>query len=100
LIPAAGENLAANSLDSGTGASMVAKAYRLLRAVMNTAVDDEAIGRNPCRIKGAGVEPTPERPMIGAVLALADVGPECYRALILLATFGSLARGADGLLQV
>ena len=82
-------------LDSGTGASTVAKAYRLLRAVMNTAVDDEVIGRNPCRIKGAGVEPTPERPVIGveAVLALADAVPERYRALILLATFGSLRWG-------
>ena len=52
----------------------------------------ERLGRNPCRIKGAGVEPTPERPVIGveAVLALADAVPERYRALILLATFGSL----------
>ena len=83
-------------LDSGTGASTVAKAYRLLRAVMNTAVDDEVIGRNPCRIKGAGVEPTPERPVIGveAVLALAAAVPERYRALILLATFGSLRWGS------
>ena len=69
----------------------MAKVNRLLRAVMNTAV----IGRNPCRIKGAGVEPTPERPVIGveAVLALADAVPERYRALILLATFGSLRWG-------
>jgi len=83
-------------LDSGTGASTVAKAYRLLRAVMNTAVDDDVIGRNPCRIKGAGVEPTPERPVIGveAVLALADAVPERYRTLILLATFGSLRWGS------
>jgi integrase len=82
-------------LDSGTGASTAAKAYRLLRAVMNTAVDDEVIGRNPCRIKGAGVEPTPERPVIGveAVIALADAVPERYRTLILLATFGSLRWG-------
>ena len=83
-------------LDSGTGASTVAKAYRLLRAVMNTAVDDGVIGRNPCRIKGAGVEPTPERPVIGveAVLALAEAMPERYRTLILLATFGSLRWGS------
>jgi hypothetical protein len=83
-------------LDSGTGGSTVAKAYRLLRAVMNTAVDDEVIARNPCRIKGGGVEPTPERPVIGveAVLALADAVPERYRALILseLTVACSLAR--------
>jgi hypothetical protein len=51
---------------------------------MNTAVDDEVVGRNPCRIKGAGVEPTPERPVIGveAVLALADALPERYRTFL------------------
>jgi integrase len=56
---------------------------------------DEVIGRNPCRIKGAGMEPTPERPVIGveAVLALTDAVPERYRTLILLATFGSLRWG-------
>ena len=82
-------------LDSGTGPSTVAKAYRLLRAVMNTAVDDEVISQNPCRINGAGVEPTPERPVItvDAVLALADAIQDRYRALILLATFGSLRWG-------
>jgi integrase len=82
-------------LDTGTGPSTVAKAYRLLRAVMNTAVDDEVISRNPCRIRGAGVEPTPERPVIGVdgVLALANAVPERYRTLILLATFGSLRWG-------
>jgi hypothetical protein len=30
---------------------MTAKAYRLLKAIMETAVDDELITRNPCRIK-------------------------------------------------
>jgi hypothetical protein len=29
----------------------VAKAYRLLKAILNTAVDDGLIRRNPCRIK-------------------------------------------------
>jgi len=40
----------------------VAKAYRLVRATLNTALDDGAIRRNPCRIKGAGQEASPERP--------------------------------------
>jgi hypothetical protein len=31
-----------------------AEAYRLLKAILNTAVDDGLIRRNPCRIKGAG----------------------------------------------
>jgi hypothetical protein len=38
-----------------------AKAYRLLRAIMNTAVDDGRIKRNPCRVEGAGQHRTPER---------------------------------------
>ena len=51
-------------LDEGTGAVTVAKAYRLLKAILNTAVDDELIRRNPCRIKGAGTERSPERPTL------------------------------------
>lgn len=68
-------------IKAGVGASTVAKAYRLLRAVLNTATDDEVIVRNPCRIKGAGVEATPERPVItlAQVLALAAAMPARYR---------------------
>jgi integrase len=83
-------------LDSGVSEVTTAKAYRLLRAIFNTAVDDGLIRRNPCRIKGAGTEHSPERPVltVAQVYALADaVGPR-YRALILLATFASL-RWAD-----
>ena len=82
-------------LDSGTGPVATAKAYRFLRAVMNTAVDDGLIKRNPCRIKGAGSDDSPERPVLSVaqVYALADaVGPR-YRALILLAAFSSLRWG-------
>ncbi len=35
------------------GPVTVAKAYRLLHAIMNTAVEDGLIRRNPCRFKGA-----------------------------------------------
>ncbi len=79
-------------LDNGVSPVTAAKAYRLLRAIMNTAVDDGLIRRNPCRIKGAGGEDSPERPVLTVrqVYGLADaVGPR-YRALILLATFASL----------
>ena len=62
-------------LDSGASPITVAKAYSPLKAVMNTAVDDGLIGRNPCRIKGAGQEKSPERPVltIRQVFHLADV---------------------------
>jgi hypothetical protein len=44
---------------------MVAKSYRLLRAILNTAVtEDELIIVNPCRIKGAGDERASERPVL------------------------------------
>jgi integrase len=79
-------------LDNGVSPVTTAKAYRLLRAIMNTAVDDGLIRRSPCRIKGAGTEESPERPVltIHQVYALADaIGPR-YRALVLLATFASL----------
>jgi excisionase family DNA binding protein len=43
-------------LESGVSAVTAAKAYRLLRAILNTAADDGLIRRNPCRITGAGQE--------------------------------------------
>ena len=82
-------------LDSGTGPAATAKAYRFLRAVMNTAVDDGLIKRNPCRVKGAGSEDSLERPVLSVaqVYALADAVGLRYRALILLAAFSSLRWG-------
>jgi hypothetical protein len=44
---------------------MAAKAYRLLRAVLMTAVkEDELIRINPCRITGADQEKAAERPVL------------------------------------
>lgn len=81
--------------------TMVAKAYRLLRAIMMTAVDDELVQRNPCRIRGAGNERTPERPVLtlSQVLALADEVPERLRVAILIAAFASLRFGELAALQ-
>ena len=82
-------------LDAGVSAVTVAKAYRLLKAILNTAVDDGLIRRNPCRIKGAGQEKSAERPVltVAQVYALADATDERYRALVLLAAFTSLRWG-------
>jgi integrase len=79
-------------LDNSVSPVTAAKAYRLLRAIMNTALDDGLIRRNPCRIKGAGSEDSPERPVltVAQVYALADAIGSRYAALILLATFASL----------
>ena len=51
----------AGLLGHGPGPSTVAKCYRLLRAILNTAVEDRHLVANPCTIKGAGVEPCDER---------------------------------------
>jgi hypothetical protein len=52
-------------LDQGVSVSTAAKAYRLLRAVLMTAVDeDKILSSNPCRIRGAGDEQAPERPVL------------------------------------
>jgi integrase len=55
----------ATLLASGVSSTVAAKAYRLLRAVLMTAVEeDKIIARNPCRIRGAGSEHAPERPVL------------------------------------
>jgi integrase len=64
----------AKLLANGVSVSMAAKAYRLLRAIMTTAVDDDGLlSRNPCRIKGASDEHAGERPVatVGQVYDLA-----------------------------
>ena len=84
-----------NLLDANVSAVTTAKAYRFLKAVMNTAVDDGLIKRNPCRIKGAGQEKSPERATltIPQVYALAEAIDQRYRALVLLGIFASLRWG-------
>ncbi|SCK24845.1 Site-specific recombinase XerD [Streptomyces sp. WMMB 714] len=70
----------------------VAKAYRLLKAILETAVDDELIRRNPCRIKGAGQEKAPERPVatVEQVYAIADAMGPRWRLMVLLGAFATL----------
>src|SRR3954449_9677123 len=47
-----------------TGPTATRQAYALLRAIFNTAVADDVIARNPCRITGAGQPNSPERPLL------------------------------------
>jgi integrase len=77
------------------GPVTVAKAYRLVHAIMTTAVEDGVIRRNPCRIKGAGQEHSDERPVIPVATLVELLGsvPARYRALLLLATFANLRFG-------
>jgi integrase len=75
----------ANLAPSKPGAAP--SAYRLLRAILNTAVEDEVIPRNPCRVKGAGSDRAVERvpPTVGEAEALMMAMPEHLRAAVMIA---------------
>lgn len=79
-------------LDATGAETTVAKSYRLLKAILETAVEDELIRRNPCRIRGAGKETAAERPVatVDQVDALADaLGPR-WRLMVYLGAYGPL----------
>ena len=70
-------------LEAGRSATVAAKSYRLLRAVLNTAVkEDQLIAENPCRIPGYDKEVSPERPVgtIPQVIALSELVAPRFRA--------------------
>lgn len=75
--------------------SAASASYRLLRAILNTAVADERIVRNPCQVKGAGSAAAPERPVasVAEVGAAAEAMPERLRLAVLLAAWCQLRRG-------
>lgn len=83
------------------GSATVARAYRLLRTVLGTAVDDELIPANPCRVKGAGNVRAAERPTLSVieVQALADTVPVRYAALVHLLTWSGVRIGEAAALQ-
>ena len=81
--------------ESQLSPNSVAKCYRLLKSILNTAVEDELILRNPCTIKNGGREQYVERPIpsTSEVFALAaEVGLD-RRLLILLAAYAGLRIG-------
>ncbi|TDE08213.1 tyrosine-type recombinase/integrase [Jiangella asiatica] len=82
-------------LDAGLSPVTTAKAYRLLKTIMGTAVEDGLIRRNPCQIRGAGNEASPERrtATLTEVFAVADAIEPRFKALVLLAAFGTLRWG-------
>ncbi len=85
----------ASLFDKGLQQSTCAKAYRLLRTILGTAVEDGLIAKNPCSIKGAGVARSLERPIasVAEVLALAEAIEPQLRVAVLLATFAGLRLG-------
>ena len=82
-------------LDSGAP-TMRAHTYGLLHAICATAVDDELIAVNPCRIKGAIHTSARREPVIltpGEVAAVADAIEGRYRGLVLIAAWCGLRWG-------
>lgn len=77
------------------GPSTVAKCYRLLRSILATAVEDGLIVKNPCIIKGAGVEHHAERPIatVEEVFRLAAAIEPRLRTMVLLGAFCGLRLG-------
>ena len=85
----------AELIRSGDRPPTVAKAYRLLRAIMATAIEDELISRNPCVLRGASTERPAERPVatVQQVFDLADAMDPKLRMMVLLAGFTGLRLG-------
>jgi len=77
------------------GSLQPGKAYKLAHTILNSAVDDRRITYNPCVVKGAATEESPERPIvtIAEAEAIADAVEPEYRALVLVAFYGTLRFG-------
>ena len=71
-----------------------AKAYRLLSAILRTAVTDGFLISSPCKVAGGGVEHPAERPIatVCEVAALVEAMPEHLQLIVSLATWCQLRR--------
>lgn len=78
-----------------THPSTAAKAYRLLAGILRTATSDGLLLTSPCKVKGAGTERPPERPVatVAEIDALVAALPGRFRLVVLLATWCQLRRG-------
>jgi integrase len=83
-------------LKASTGPTARAHAYGLLRTILNTAVADELIAANPCRVRGGGSSKRAKRirpATLGELEALVNVTPDRYRLMMLLAAWCALRFG-------
>jgi len=83
-------------LRTETGPTQRAHAYSLLRTILNTALADDLIPANPCRVRGAGQAKRVRaiRPASLAELAkLTEAMPGRYRLMVLLAAWCALRFG-------
>lgn len=80
-----------------------AKAYSVLKAILQTAEDDELITRNPCRLKGGGsAAKVRESVALSPVelAALVDAMPDHWRALTLVSGWCGLRIGEAAGLRI
>jgi integrase len=77
------------------GRTAAAQAYRVLRTILGTAVEDGLLLTNPCKIAGAGVVHHRERTTASPaeVAQLAALMPAQYAAAVTLAAWSSLRYG-------
>lgn len=73
----------------------VAKVYRLLRSILNTAVEDGYLARNPCQLKRAGAEPRVERPIptVDQAVQISAALPPGLAAVPMVAALAGLRKG-------
>jgi integrase len=85
-----------------TGATASRQAYALLRAVLNTAVEDGLLQRNPCTVRGAGQPNSPERPLLSPedVARLHSAMPSHLTGAVTVAFWAGLRLGEVLGLQV
>jgi integrase len=102
ISPATVRQWHATALRGDGGRTSISQSYRFLRMVMNTAVRDGIIARNPCQIPGAGTVKSVERPIASPaeVVALVEAITPRYRTAVLIAAWCGLRRGEIGGLRV
>lgn len=85
----------AKALKGKGGRTAISQSYRLIRSVLNVAVHDGAIERNPCQIPGAGAQKSPERGIATPteVAQLIEAITPRYRVAVALAAWCGLRRG-------
>jgi len=92
---------AGNTSERVTGEAAAAKAYRLLNAVMATAVDENLLLKNPCKVKGGSAGKIQQRqplPLLAAPTVAAEVLPR-YQAYFWLLALSGLRPGEAAALR-
>jgi integrase len=95
LNPALVRTWYATAMRGNGGNTSIDQSYRLLRAILNTAVREGLLAKNPCQIPGAGTTRAKRRTVASPkeVSALVNEVPGPYKAAVLLAAWGGLRRG-------